>query len=240
MFVAGALLLAPLAPAVAAASPFSTSPQGWGSASGGSANVIRSRAVSNGSVSCDDGEFFGGTIVGNVVVPGNSFCLIDEATVTGSVVVSPGAEFIATGDTIDGSLASSGAFAIAIGNAEEEGGSDMATTILGSVTITGTTGTPGFPETNVICDATSIGKSLVVSSNQAPFSIGTDPDCFFPGTSPAGDTIGGSVTVTQNRGLDTVFDDGIGSVLACTSNKPSPIGGSDTVGGVESGQCTGF
>lgn len=237
--VAGALLLAPLAPAVASASPAPARADQWGAAFDRSAPAVERPATSNGISLCN-GAFFGGTFEGTVVVPPNVFCLLGGVTVTGNVVVQAGAGFIAVGVTIDGSLASSGASFIAIGNAAEEGGPDLASTIDRSVTINGTTGTPGFPTSNVICDATTVGGSVVVSSNKAPFSIGTDPDCFFPGTTPAGDTIGGSVAIDQNRGVDTVFDNQIDFNLACSTNKPSPQGGGNTVLGVETGQCTGF
>jgi hexosaminidase len=237
----GAFVLPALAPAVAAAAPTTTS-RAWAPAPQAAATVASNGASSNavpGIVTCT-GEI-SGNIAGSVIVPPGAQCDLLGATVAGSVDVQPGGGLFVVGSTIDGSLVATDAAYIAIGNLEEFGGPNRISKILGSVSITGTTGTPGFPTTNVICDSTFVGGSVVLSGNKAPFTIGTFPvDCGFPGSSPAGDTIQGSVIVTGNSAPVAINNNKIGGSLTCAGNQPSPSGAANRVQGTKSGQCAGF
>jgi hypothetical protein len=235
VLAAGALIASAVVPVVTASSSSASSAQ-WAGASRFTASPA---IVSAPTINCTT-TITGPITFGAVVVPPGASCSLVDVTVTGSVAVLPGGGLFVVGSTIEGSLNSARGRYIAIGNLREFGGPSQISQIWGSVSISGTTSTPGFPTKNVICDSTFVAGTVQLTSNRAPFAVGTDPDCFYPGTSPSGDTIEHSLQITSTAGQVTVYNDLIDGSLACTSNVPTPLGSGNTVLGGESGQCTGF
>ena len=233
IFIAVGSLLAGAVVPLAAASQSAASPTSWG---GAVSPAVSPAIVSGSALNCTT-FVFGPMTVASVNVPTGAVCALVGVTVTGGVVAQQGSGLYVVGSVIGGNLQTSKASFLAVGNGAELGGPNVPTQIWGNVQVTGTTGTPGFPSKNVICDSTYVGGSIQLTSNKAPVAVGTDPDCFFPGSSPSGDTVGRSVLVSVNTALVSLFNDVIGGSLVCAGNVPPPIGGSDIAVGGVAGQC---
>jgi hypothetical protein len=191
-----------------------------------------------GAATACTGTIANTTVNDNVVVPAGATCVLLNTTVTKNVAVEPGASITIVGTTIQGSLASSGAHDVRIGDCGEFGCPNPRRTVInGNVAIQGTTGVPFFPTKNVICDATFAGANVVIQGNSAPFTIGTDPECNF-GTV---NQIAGSLVVVGNTAPMTLRNNAVGGTLQCAGNSPAPVnGGGNTAAGGKLGQCAGF
>jgi hypothetical protein len=238
----GAFAIPLLAPTAARAAPAATTANRWA----GTPSTVTTMAPAEAGTTTAASTItctgtIGAVVTGTVVVPPGAECDLVGTTVNGNVVVEPGGGIFVVGATIDGSLVSTGASYVAVGNLGEFLGSNQISRILGNVVITGTTGTPGFPTTNVLCDATFVGGNVAITANKAPVVIGTFPgNCFYPGTGPAGDTINGSVSVTSNSAPVVLNNNLIGKDLTCRGNQPAPSGAGNVVDGSATGQCKAF
>jgi hypothetical protein len=178
------------------------------------------------------------TVNDSVTVAPGSSCVIFNSTVTGDVVVGAGASITLVGATVGGDFVSNGAHDIRMGNCREFGCAVSRPTVInGNVSIQGTTGVPGFPTKNVICDTTFTGGNVVLQNNNAPFALGSDPQCGFGD----GDRIAGSLVLWNNNATVTLAGNQIQGYLQCVGNSPAPVnGGANTAGGGKYGQCATF
>ena len=175
-----------------------------------------------------------GPLSGPVTVPAGATCIIDGATVSGAVNVSPGGRLVIfNNSTINGSVNSDRAgtdtsslpiyFSIVICN----------THITGSVNITrATSNVLVGDEGEYKCYGNGIDGSVTLSSNAV-------------GAELLGNTIKGSVTVNSNHGSThddpesaEVGDNSIGGSLSCSGNDNgvTPGSGSNTAAS-KNGQC---
>jgi hypothetical protein len=158
-----------------------------------------------------------------VNVPAGATCAVNSGTVTvaGNVTVGKGATFFVAFPNaqliVNGSLLSMDAMTV-----------EVTANILGSVSLTGTTGSAIITDSFIngsLSVANSAAVGIVVARNQVGGAIlNQNNQCFNEAScnSVAANTIGGS--------------------LVCAGNSPSPVdtGGSNTVGGSKVGQCTGL
>lgn len=165
-----------------------------------------------------------GTVTGNVTVLSGANCNIQEATITGSVVVlAGGAVIIGSGSTVAG---------------------NVTTTNAGS-----TEGPFGYAISVLVCN-TTIGGSVNVSGSTANASSATTriavPNTPEHDACPIGSCgTGGNVVVNNNTGVthnDPVAAEVTSNVLAgnlsCSGNAGGvELEGGNTVAGLTTGQC---
>lgn len=202
----------------------------------GSAGVMNAPAAL-ALTSCN-GTIADTTVNDSVNVPAGATCVVISSTINGNVTVLPGGSVTLVGVTVNGSFISQGAHDIRLGNCLEFGCAvGRPTVVNGPVIIQGTTGVPSFPTKNVICDATFAGSHVVLQGNSAPFAIGLDPQCGFPG---AGNRVVGHLVLQSNTASIRVAGTTVGGTLACVGNSPTPTNGGGNTAGGTSGQCAGF
>lgn len=178
-------------------------------------------------------------------------CPPPGSTVTGNLVIPAGTTCDISGDTITGSV-------IVQPGGTVQTQSDSPTSIGGSVVVNAAAGD------NYLCN-TTIKGNVAVSNLPTTARFGLNPDEFAPCF--GADTVGGSVSFTNNKGFVEVnestikgslsatgnsgtSDEGsvgveavsIGASLSCSGNSPAPGNEGDvsTVGGTASGQCSSF
>ena len=139
-------------------------------------------------------------IARGITVNSDATLTVNAATIVQSVSVGTGATLIDKGASIGGSLSASVPEAIGIN------GSTTAAAIMGSISITGITGTgPGTNGDNYVCD-TNIGGSVSISAGASTAGAFIFGDTFKHCTLGP-DQLGGSVSVSGNRsGVDISFN----------------------------------
>ena len=166
------------------------------------------------------------TINGSVLVPNGANCRLIRVTVTGSVQVQPGGAIVILGGHVFGSVQSTGARWFRL---------DRRARVDGSVQVMGTTRTVPTFTANLICQST-IGGTIQVTSNRAPFLIGDfgneENGCL------AGNAVGQDIQISGNNAQVRVSNNAIGGSLQCSGNTPPATGnpGSNSVGGVKQGE----
>lgn len=169
-----------------------------------------------------------GTETGTIVVePGETVCIVN-ATVRGAVIVDGGGGLSISNSEIIGSVIARGATFVSICGPTAGPYVPTAETVVGSVSISDTTGpvTIGSPAG---CAPNVIGGSLTLRANRG-------------GTTVFGNTIGGGTGATSNLNGLLIGANTITASLTCRSNVPPPTNGgtANNVGGVETGQCAGL
>jgi hypothetical protein len=204
------------------------------------------------------------TVTGGLVVPAGATCSLSNVTVTGPVAVSPNATFTTSNNTsIGGGLTATSPAEIGL-----NGG-----TINGALSIDGGLGNAVIPVAPEACGVTINGpvtltdiQSLNAGAYSA-FLLGNNDDVAGQDSilPCAGNTIAGSLSITNNTGLveagqnhiagrvtvtgNSGTDDGnvvhlrgnvITGPLMCTGNNPAPTndGQPNTVQGPRVGQCS--
>jgi hypothetical protein len=158
-----------------------------------------------------------------VNVPAGATCAVNNGivNVAGNVTVGKGATFFVAFPNaqlvVNGSLLSTDANSI-----------EVTANILGSVSLTGTTG-------SAIVTGSFIGGSLSVANSAAV------------GIVLSRNNVSGALLLQNNQcfnegNCNSVALNTIGGSLVCAGNSPSPvdIGGSNTTGGAKVGQCSGL
>ena len=189
---------------------------------------------------------------GDIVVPPNARCDIDESVVTGSIRVLAGAQLFSFDSVIHGSIVGEGAASTrssrntVAGNFVVRGGGPApfgptallcGTTLGGNALIQGTTGgigvrsapIPGFdPPTAPVCGPNRISGNLVIRDNTMtrPLIVRNN-------------VIGGNAVVANNRGPapKSVTHNTVRLNLVCTAIDPPFDGGSNSARHVI-GQCS--
>ena len=164
-----------------------------------------------------------GSIAGSIVVPAGQFLCLVNASVAGAVIVDPGGALSVTSSTIGGGIDSNGARFVTI----------CGSTVKGSVIIKNTTLMVRVGDDGGNCAPNQLYSSLLVSGNLG-------------GVEVFANTIGGPVSVTNNRGASPLADvapevegNHISGALACSGNIP-PVtndGVTNTAGGAKTGEC---
>ncbi|HEX5598027.1 MAG TPA: ExeM/NucH family extracellular endonuclease [Micromonosporaceae bacterium] len=136
---------------------------------------------------------------------------IEDANITGTVTVLPGASLLVTGGQITGPVNATRPALLTLSG----------TTIGGAVTVTGATG-------QVLIDESRIAGAVSITGGSGGVRIDTA-------------TITGAVTVTDNSGSQPVVvaANTISGRLSCSGNDPEPVNEdrSNTVRGPATGQC---
>jgi hypothetical protein len=153
-----------------------------------------------------------GLVSGNVVVPGDATCILQEAHVTGNVRVEPGGGLVSEGSTVEGNVTATG-----IRLAEF-----FSTTIQGNLNVVGdVSGGGGF----VFDNSTVQGNAQVAGVNTIEGVAGR---------------IEGNLLIRNNAGPIDQFFSFVGGNLACFGNAraifPNPATGL-VVEGQRLGQC---
>lgn len=183
----------------------------------------------------------GTTVSGSLQVPSGANCSLAGVTVTGDVIVNPNGAVLLRGTSIGGSLVGSNARAL-----DSFGGNK----VTGSVSFTGTTGTPATAPALVAGDACdwidgiAIGGSLTIanSSASAPWCQGAPSSMASASITgnpafvnvPSSDTVRSSLTVTSNTGGGRVMNNTVGGSFTCNNN-PKFTSTGNSVGGVNQG-----
>jgi hypothetical protein len=175
------------------------------------------------------------TISGSVYVPSGAFCTLDDVLVKGSVIVQPGAGDLVTegGTQINAYVTSNGAGAIQIAD----------TTVKASISIDNTN--PSNNQSSRVVCSTVGGFINVNGSNSHVYWNINDYFGNSPCTSGDGDTVGGSISFTNNAGGGDISQNLIGGSLSCSGNKGLTGSNDETSGGAEPshllfGQCSTF
>jgi hypothetical protein len=199
---------------------------------------------------CPPSPPLGSTVNGNLIVPPNQSCELDDGTVTGNVVVGTGASlgvFPGTGQTvtIHGNVAADRCNFAGVQTFGEGvvsvGGNFNIQNCTNSTSGNGYTGISFFSVTiggnflcanNAVCDATGgvVQGNLTVDNNTAAVNVGNSQ-------------ISGNADVSGNSGRAPVLENNrIGGNLRCFDNNPpaSNFGSPNTVSGNEQGQCAGL
>lgn len=182
-----------------------------------------------------------GTVNADVIVPSNSTCNIQEATVNGNVSVQAGGRIIiGSGSTINGNV-----WAPSLGtDTSVFGEGHPFSAIICNSKITGTVTLDKAPSEVTVggesaalqggCGGNSIGSNVTLASNRGPVSLSANGgQCKAPGGTCG---IGGNANVNSNTGTATVTDNNITGNLNCASNG-SVFTSGNTVGGTRNGQC---
>lgn len=183
-----------------------------------------------------------GTVNADVIVPSNSTCNIQGATVNGNVSVQAGGRIIINGgSTINGNV-----WAPSLGTDTQtfsEGRTFSA--IICNSKITGTVTLDKAPSEVTVggtsralgkgCGGNSIGGNVTLANNTGPVSLSENggPCQNVPGGTCG---IGGNANVNSNTGPVSVFDNNITGNLSCALNGTITAAG-NTVGGTKNGQC---
>lgn len=202
----------------------------------------------------------------NVIVPDGATCSLSSSSVKGNIQVSTRGTLIASNVKVDGNIqvAFDGALlaeGVSIGGniqtSEASWVRVLRSQIRGNVQIDKTSGTPPSRRVNQVCDS-SIGGSLQVTKNTAPFELGCDRGNQMRGNLQVVDNeIPGSVGEVaisvrkngvrgdlqfQNNQTGGVFDitgNRVRQNLQCVDNAPAPTGSGNRAGDLED-QCAGL
>ena len=169
-------------------------------------------------------------VAGNVTVGTGAALLVEGGTVTiaGNVTVETGATLAVESFGVQSVIFVVKGSLLSVDAAEVGVIAPGTASILGSVSLTGTTVFAGF-------QGTVIGGTLVVANSNAVNGIGLFSN-----------TVAGSVLVQNNKtsgaGSDEIQNNTIGGSLVCAGNTPAPVdfGVPNTVGGAKVGQCAGL
>jgi hypothetical protein len=193
----------------------------------------------------------GSTVQGTLEVAAGDICIVDGITVTGSVIVDPGAFLGIENSTIRGSFTTEGT------------STAPAAFVTLNVTIDGNASVAGGgagPDVSAFCQSALHGN-VVFRDNSETVILG-DPTIVlsapFSGNC-TGNTVTGSVSATDNsgqvgleqntikgavtasgNGAVAIEDNTIGGTLSCSGNTIVAGQGTNNVHGRESGQCKGF
>lgn len=190
------------------------------------------------SVNCSGN--LAGSVNADVIVPPNSTCNIQGATVNGNVSVQAGGRIIiGGGSTINGNV-----WAPSLGADTEFFGGRSFSAIICNSKITGTVTLDKGPsevtvggESNALqggCGGNSIGSNVTLAANRGPVSLSANGGaCQAPGGTCG---IGGNANVNSNTASATVTDNHITGNLNCAANGEVSASG-NTVGGTKNGQC---
>ena len=203
---------------------------------------------------CPPSPLPGTTINGNLIVPANASCELDDGTVSGNVMVGTGASFQSipnTGQTvrIDGNIGADHCKAVVLDTTEGggvisvEGNVDIRhcangrnSGYAGHVTISG----------NFVCAFTSSSFGCGAQNGIVQGNLTVDNNSSANGSFVAGNQVSGNVDVSGNSSANSppvVSGNTIGGDLRCFDNSPAPgdgIFGPNTVSGSKQGQCDGL
>jgi uncharacterized repeat protein (TIGR01451 family) len=163
-------------------------------------------------------------MTGQLEAASGQFLCVTGTTVTGSIDVDPGGALTLTGSTLTGSITSASAQFITICGSHVNSG---------PVVINNTALLVRVGDDDSGCAPNTTGGAVKVDSGRG-------------GVEVYGNTIGGSLTLTNNLGASPIADgipeaegNHITGSLTCTGNSPAPVddGNSNTVGGAKHGQC---
>jgi hypothetical protein len=209
--------------------------------------VVAAPAQAGGPPTECNGAIIAGSVPGNLVVPSGDFCLIQNTTVGGNVLVTQGAIGFSAlgGNTIKGSVLSPGPIVFDIRVLASTVGHDILvaqmqpgsaggicrSTIGGNVILQNNGGFmnvgSGFPF-DVCPSPTSgnhIGGNLIVDSNSG-------------GNTITNNTVDQGVHVNNNTSFEDILENTIAHTLECNNNTPPPFSAGNTADNFV-GQCTG-
>lgn len=196
----------------------------------------------------------GSTIHGNLIVPTNATCELDDGTVTGNVVVATGATFQSIPDTgqtvtINGNIVGDRCKAIVLDTTEGGGMISVEGNVSikncangrnsgysGRITISG----------NFVCANTSSSFGCVAQSGIVQGNLTVDNNSSaIGGPFVVSNRVSGNVDFSGNSSANSPELSGntIGGNLRCFDNSPAPgddIFGPNTVSGNKEGQCAGL
>lgn len=164
----------------------------------------------------DPSQQFDVTYKGNVVVPANGVCDLYDALIRGSVTAEPGAIVNVVGSEVRGSIVATNPATFVL----------IQTVVRGSVTATGSASSATVSSSEVRGD--------VVLTDIVGASIGTT--VIFVDTVVRGNATVSRNAVSPGAGIDISLNTIAGNLI-CEGNSPDPMGGSNSVGGVRTGQC---
>ncbi len=173
-----------------------------------------------------------GTLNGNVTIGAGGKLQLAGGTASKNLDLRSGATLIAQGGTIGGNVQGAGAVSLdagssVVGNLQLVGATSIsvAATVKGGLQITSLTGA------GAICGARIQGDlQLVGGGAQSALTVGDGSEC-------GGNTVGGNVMVTANRGTVSVVGNVITGNLQCQSNTTITSSGNTTINGKKQGQC---
>ncbi len=149
------------------------------------------------------------TLVGNVIVPDDAVCTLNDTYVQGSIVVKSRSTLNATGVTVTGGLQGESPSTVVIRGSEFGNGISIRKAELGNgqIEISGTT----------------VTGDVQFEENRNPVRL-EDND------------IVGSVQANKNTGGLEITGNRIGNGLQCQDNRPAPVGGGN-IAKQKQGQC---
>ena len=152
-------------------------------------------------------------VTGGVVVTGTGHLELENSSVSGGITVQPGGE-LDSGHTMNSSFATYLPSTIS-GGINYMHGSDLdlvSAIISGKVTIAGSGGQP------TICDSTLSNDLVLKDITTGAFWVGDPGEPVFVNGDCPGNTIGGSLRVTNSRNIEIEFNTINGSVSIGASN----------------------
>jgi hypothetical protein len=152
----------------------------------------------------------GAITVDNVKVPQGGTCTLRGTTVKGNVSVNTGANLVAIGAKVNGSIQAEGAALVDVNSNSTVGGSVQI--------VQGRRARIVNTSINADLQYNSNTGALIANSNQ----------------------IGGSLQAFQNTGGVNIRQNRINGNLQCKENTPAPVGGGNTVNGNKEDQCAQF
>jgi hypothetical protein len=174
------------------------------------------------------------TVPDTVIVPNGVDCTISNSTISGSVIVQSGGALFLQGSTVNGYVNATNPRWIridALGPCTVAGdptSCQRRTIIAGSLTVSGTTGTPPGFLANYICNGTYVGGNATISNStaSAPWAIGSTNVCSF-----GGNTFNGSLTIDKNAARVDVANNTVKGNLKASNNTGGGDVSNNTIGG---------
>jgi hypothetical protein len=174
-----------------------------------------------------------GTLNGNVTIGAGGKLDLAGGTASHNLELKSGGTLVSEGGTIGGNVQGGGSVSLdagsnVVGNLQLVNATSIsvAATVRGGLQITSPAGT------GAICGAHIRGDlQLVGGGAQSAFTVGDGAGC-------GGNTVGGNVQITANRGTVSVMQNIITGNLQCEANAAVTSNGNTTINGKKQGQCT--
>jgi hypothetical protein len=183
----------------------------------------------------------------NVIVPGGATCSLTKVRVKGNIQVAAGGALFAEKVWVRGNIQTDEAAWVQV----------LLSRVRGNVQIDKTSGTPPEGGPNQVCK-TTMGGSLQVTKNTAPFELGCEKgnrmrgnlqvvDNEIPGDmdevviSVQNNKVRGDLQFQNNQtgGVFDISDNRVRQNLQCVDNEPAPTGSGNRAGDLED-QCSGL
>ena len=178
---------------------------GGGGGNGGAAGTV------TGDLACS-GAYTGTTVTGSVIVPPGATCSFSGGTIRGAVIVQAGARFTASNSlAVFGAILAQGAASVSIDQVKANG----------PIRLMNVTGASS------VCRSSA--SDIIAMFNSGAVTIGA-PAC------AGGNTLAGSLQAQLNAGALKISNNKMNGPLLCLGNSPAPTG-SGNAASVKLGQC---